>query len=136
VILPELTAYLVSDGQGVANVTLFEDFMPPTPNTCVTITEYGGRTAPDIRIFGQAEMTREYPRVQLLVRGEPDDYVTPRKKAQDVIRSMSKIMTTTLSGFVYLIVTPLQMPFLLRRDELRRYVFAVNCEVFKQISTT
>jgi len=134
--LPEISAWLVTQNIGVANVTIFEDFMPPTPNSCVTVIEYGGRSTPDIRAFGQAEMIREYPRVQILVRGEPDDYVTPRVKAQDVMRAMTRIMTTTLSGINYYTSTPIQSVFPLDRDDLRRYVFAFNVELFKAVSTT
>jgi hypothetical protein len=136
VILPDLSAWLVTQSVGVANVTLFEDFMPPEPNSCVVLTEYGGRSDPNVRTFGQAEITREFSRVQALVRGEPDDYVTPRLKAQDVVRAMSRLMTVTLSGIVYYTSTPLQAPFPLDRDQLRRYVFAVNFEFFKQVSTS
>ena len=134
--LPEISAWLVTQNIGVANVTIFEDFMPPTPNSCVTVIEYGGRSAPDVRVFGQAEIAREYPRVQILVRGEPDDYVTPRLKAQDAMRAMTRIMTTTLSSVNYYTSTPIQSVFPLVRDDLRRYVFAFNVELFKAVSTT
>lgn len=134
--LPELSAYLVAQGIGTANVTVFEDFMPPMPNSCVTLIEYGGRSDPNMRAFGQAEITREYPRVQVIVRGEPDDYVTPRLKAQDVLRALSRVMTVTLTGVEYYTSTPMQSVFVLDRDELRRYTFAVNFEFFKQVSTT
>jgi hypothetical protein len=134
--LPELSAYLVAEGIGTANVTIFEDFMPPTPNSCVTIREYGGRADVNVRAFGQAEMTREFPRVQILVRGEPDDYTTPRVKAQDVMRAMTRIMSVTLSGIEYYTSTPIQSVFPLMRDEVRRYVFAFNVELFKQVSVT
>ena len=134
--LPEISAWLVAQGIGTANVTIFEDFMPPTPNSCVTVIEYGGRSAPDVRVFGQAEIAREYPRVQILVRGEPDDYVTPRLKAQDAMRAMTRIMTTTLSSVNYYTSTPIQSVFPLTRDEMRRYVFAFNVELFKAVSTT
>lgn len=135
-ILPELSAFLVTQGIGTANVTIFENFMPPTPNSCVTLAEYGGRMDADVRAFGSAELVREYPRVQALVRGEPDDYVTARLKAQDVVRALSRVMVTTLTGVVWLTSTPLQAPFVLKRDESRRYVFAVNFEFFKNISTS
>lgn len=134
--LPEISAYLATQSIGTANVNIFEDFLPPTPNSCVAVIEYGGRSSPDIRSFGQAEMTREYPRIQILVRGEPDDYVTPRVKAQDVMRAMSRIMTTSLSGVSYYTSTPIQSVFPLVRDDLRRYVFAFNVELFKAVSTT
>jgi hypothetical protein len=91
---------------------------------------------PDARIFGQAEIAREYPRVQFLIRGEPDDYVTPRVKAQDTMRAVSRVMVTTLTGVAYYTSTILQSPFPLRRDELRRWVFCFNAEFFKAVSTT
>lgn len=134
--LPELSAYLATQSIGTQNVTLFENFQPSSPNTCVTICEYGGRTAPDMRVFGAAEIVREYPRVQFLIRGEPDDYVTPRVKAQDTMRAVSRIMMTTLTGVVYYTSTILQPPFVLKKDELRRYVLCFNAEFFKAVSTT
>lgn len=134
--LVELSAFLETQSIGTRNVNLFEDFMPPTPNTNVTIFEYGGRTDPDVRAFGSAELIREFPRIHVEVRGEPEDYVTPRVKAQDVVRALARIMTTSLSGVAYYTATPLQAPFPLLRDELLRYVFAVNFEFFKAISTT
>lgn len=134
--LPELSAYLATQNVGTLGVTLFEDFLPPTPDACVALMEYGGRSSPDVRAFGQAEMTREYSRVQVLVRGAADDYVTPRTKIQDVTRILSRIMTETLTGIVYYTSTPLQTPFVLERDGMRRYVLAVNFEFFKQVSVT
>lgn len=110
--------------------------MPPSPDSCVTLIEYGGRSDADVRTFGAAEVVREYNRVQALVRGAPADYAAPRAKAQDVLRALSRIMTTTLSGVQYYTSTPLQAPYMLERDDLLRYVIAVNFEFFKQVSTT
>lgn len=135
-VLNDLSEFLESEGVGTRNVDIFEDFMPPTPDSCVTLIEYGGRTAPDVRTFGGAEMIREYSRVQALVRGGPSDYATPRVKAQDVMRVLSRVMSKTIGGVFYLTSTPLQPPYLYDRDGLLRYVFVVNFEFFKQVSVT
>lgn len=134
--LPELSAYLATQGIGTVGSTIFEDFLPPTPDACVALFEYGGRADHNIRAFGQAELTREFPRVQVLVRGAADDYGTPRVKIQDVLRALTRVMTVTLSGIEYYTATPLQSPFTLERDGMRRYVLAVNFEFFKAVSIT
>lgn len=134
--ISEIVAYIVAQGAGTENVNLFKDFRPPTPHTCVTVTEYPGRTAADVWKFGQEGVQREYPRAQIVVRGEPNDYETPRLKAQALYLLVSKGGPSVMSGTQYYSITPLQPPFLLEKDGLNRYVFAVNFEMFKEVTAS
>lgn len=134
-ILADLTAWLATQGIGTVGATLLENFMPPSPDSVVVLTDYGGRYQPDVRNFGAAVMVREYTRVQALVRGGPEDYETPRRKAQDVMLALSKVMSVTLSGTDYFTSVPLQTPRVIEKDGMQRYVFSVNFEFFKRVST-
>jgi hypothetical protein len=133
--LQEVTAWLSSKGIGTENIDLFRAFMPDAPNSCICVTMYGGRSGSDIWKFGQDGVAREFPRIQLKVRGEPEDYETPELKAQDAYRAMSMGGPSVILGIEYYSITPLQPPFPLERDGKQRYIFVCNFELFKQVDT-
>ena len=76
----------------------------------------------------------EHPSIQLMVRGVPDDYETPRLVIERAYHEMAKIQGMTLSGVNYLFVRPKQAPFLMARDDSKRIRFAVNFSVDKEPS--
>ncbi len=110
---------------------VLEGKMPHTPNKVIALTESGG-TGPEKFLGGG---TVEQPAVQVRVRGEADDYAGPRLTIERIYQTLDGYGAFTVSGTRYLTLTPLQSPFLLRRDDNARCEFAVNFLVEKELST-
>lgn len=131
-VLAELVTYLEAQGVGTPATDLFYGFVPDTPDSLVCLMEYGGlRNEPEL---GGTTVRLEFPRVQVITRGAKQDYDTPRQKIQDVVVAFTKIGTQALSGVEYKAVEALQPPFLLKRDDLFRFVFVCNFQVTKNFS--
>ena len=136
-VLPELTTYLAaySPSLGLTGGTnLFYGIMPPTPDLCVALFEYGS-TPPEITV-GATVIGFEDPRIQVRVRGVKDDYDTPRLLLNKIVEALVKIQEQTLSGTQYHAVLPKQSPFMLLMDDNFRLTFACNFEVTKDWSST
>jgi hypothetical protein len=86
--------------------------------------------------FGTEGLLYEYPQVQVVVRGAPDDYDGPFSNIEAIYLDLPKIQATALtSGKLYHLVRALQHPFVLdRRDEKGRTVWVVNFEVKREVS--
>lgn len=131
-VLDELVAYLVADLGLVAATNLFHSFMPPSPNVCVVLYNYDA-IAPEVVVGGQV-VNIEYPQIQVVVRGEPNDPVAPRTLAKSIMNSFVKIGEQDLSGVRYSGVMPKQSPFEMSRDENFRVYIACNYHVMKNPS--
>ncbi len=131
-LLPELGTYLQTAGIGTLGTDLFLGLLPPTPDNCVVIAEYGGM-APEHN-QGTLTLRYEFPRVQVLVRNT--SYATGMLKARDIMGDMAAAADSTMSGVVYHSVDALQSPFFLQRDDNNRWVFACNYQVFKAVSSS
>ena len=101
-------------------------------DTCVTVYETGGAGA-DLGL-GVDGVQFEYPSIQVVCRGAPDDYATPRATAQLIYKGLPKVQAEALTGVYYHLVRPLQCPFLLKRDENRRVLIACNFACTKEPS--
>jgi hypothetical protein len=127
-ILGELQTFLEA-----ASVTpVKQGQLPANPNTCVAVYEYGG-LAPSMT-FGAAAIAIEYPRVQVVARGEPKDYVGPRAVAETAYRAMAAAAHQSISSTRYLAMEPIQPPFLLRKDSNDRYEIAFSVQITKELS--
>ena len=118
----ELKTFISGLSTGIS--TIKTGSMPSNPNECIAILEYGGFT-PDM-VFGQSAIEIDHPRLQILFRGEPKDYDTPMSAATVAYRAMASAGAQTISGTRYLALTPIQPPFLLRKDENDRFEIAFN----------
>jgi|WetSurSiteA1Bulk_404760.scaffolds.fasta_scaffold78569_2 hypothetical protein len=129
----EIKAYL--DSLGTLG-TIRIGFMPATPNVMGIINEYGGQ-APEHR-YGVAGVGYEKPSIQILFRGEPDDYSGPRAKAEIAYRALAAIPPGALGAGVttqYLTINPMQSPFPIRPiDDNRRHTIGFNCDLMKELS--
>jgi len=95
-----------------------------TVDVCTAVYETGGAGA-DLGL-GVDGIQYEYPTVQVVCRGAADDYATPRATAQLIYKGLPKVQADSLTGVYYHIIRPLNCPFLMRRDENRRVLIAVN----------
>jgi len=64
--------------------------------------------------------------VQVVVRGAPNDYATPRATIQTIYENVAEIETEDLSGTRYYLSEPMQNPFALDVDEQDRPSLAFN----------
>jgi len=129
-VLDDLAVYLQDTvGTGTIGTSLFKGLMPSTPDVCIALYEYGGR-APDT-VFGAATISLEYPRIQIVVRGASHDYDGPRDRAETIYQAVAQVGNQTVNSIRYQTITPLQSPFLLRRDANGRVEIAFNVECVK-----
>lgn len=136
--LDEIAAKLATLGVGTVGTSIHKGMMPETPNVCTAVYEYGG--APPEFGFGAAGLDRETPAVQIVCRGEPQDYATPRATAETAYAGLAAVECATLSGggtsALYLTIHPQQSPFLLKRDANERVYVCFNCLCEKELSST
>lgn len=89
--------------------TLVLGFMPASPDEIGVIYEYPG-FAPERR-FGVVGVGYEYPALQIVFRGAPHDYATPRATAELAYRALAQVEVMSLSGTPYLQINPRQSPY-------------------------
>jgi Bacteriophage minor capsid protein len=135
VVLDELGVHLQTLGLGTLAETLFLDGLPQDapgmgpPDLAAGLVETPG--FPSATTHDSPGPSREHPVVQLLVRGAPYDYETPRQWAQDIWLALGSIRNTTLSGVFYLMVHPLQSVFKLRNDDYARRIVTAQFRIDK-----
>lgn len=115
-----------------AGTNLFGNALPDEPNTATSLTEYGGG-APEY-VFANDLPVNENQRVQVSCRSTSS--TRARANAQAAWVAVSGIANETLSGKSWLRAKPVQSPFLLRRDEQGRVIFAFNCDVMRRTTST
>jgi hypothetical protein len=133
-VLDEVAAFLAaaspSPSLGTVGTTIFKAQSPDSPDACIIVYEYGG-FAP-LHTFG-SDHTITRPRVQIVCRGEPDDYVTPRTTAKNVYQKMH-FGKSTLSSTSYFRAEAISEPFPLENDENGRHLIACNYHIEKEFS--
>lgn len=132
-LLDELCAYLETEPTSslVLATNLFQNAMPTEPGDAVALAEYSGMGP----LFRQSDAvtgpTCERPQIQLMVRGTDHDTV------RDLIRTLwawlGKVTNMDLDGTRYQSIRAMQSPFLLRRDDNKRWIFAANFHVIKEV---
>lgn len=124
--LAEVAAYVATLSLGSPAPTVVKGQLPDAPASCIAVLEYGG-PPPDLG-FGVAGIQYEYPALQLLFRGEPNDYASPRALAETVYQELAKVQAESIGSppVYYHFVKPQQAPFLLERDGQQRCVIAFN----------
>lgn len=135
-ILAEVGAYLVAQGLGEINVSLFLGTMPPDQGDEAVITsvrEYPGLEG--VMGFGTPDIKEETPAIQLVFRGKPHDYAGPRAKAEQVYQALARVQAEQLSGTFIHWIHPRQPPSdILGRDDNERVRISFNCLVEKEPS--
>ena len=123
-VLDDLGVRIATAISGTVGTDIFKSTLPPSPDASVALYETGG-LAPEKR-FGTKGIEWERPAVQVVVRGAPNDYSTPRATIQTIFESLAEIETEDLSGTRYYLSEPMQNPFALDVDEQDRPSLAFN----------
>lgn len=104
-ILDEILGHLESDGVGASGSNLFWDFLPDTPDRCVSIFEYAGERPQRTK----GGVYRMLPRLQVITRAP--DFEAAMTKALEVYTSLARVDGAVLNGTFYDRIDPLQEPF-------------------------
>ncbi len=108
---------------------------PASPNSIGAIFEYGGQAIEGL--FGVVGVGYERPSLQVVFRGEPNDYEAPMSKARIAWAALAGIQPGVIfSGSAkYLTVIPQQSPFSLGQDSATLcYKIACNFYIRKEPS--
>jgi Bacteriophage minor capsid protein len=132
-VTPSLGTYVPSGvlPPGDAPVIL-KGSMPASPSRVLVVRPYGG--PPSDLGFGVDGIQFEYPGLQMVSRGEPNDYVEPLQRLERAYQAGAKVQARTLSGTYHLLWSPQQPPFPLDKDENGRFIFVCNFIVQKEPS--
>jgi hypothetical protein len=126
VFLVERSASLPANQQLTLGVNFFlARFPAEAPNACVLLQQYEGQ-GPTFT-FGDGISVLEAPRIQLLVRGEREDYPGAYDWAyalRNILGSVTK--TTDMSGISVLRLEPLGIPNPTGYDDVDRPKFTCN----------
>lgn len=135
--LPDLTAYLATQGIGTEATNLFYGVMPPDPLACTCLYEYGGYSEP---VLGGTTINIEWPLIQAVTRGIRQDYDGPRLKAQQIVIAFARIGGVVLApggvGYKAVMAKNGGVPKWFKQDDNFCHYFSVNFEVMKDFSST
>lgn len=106
--------------------------LPETPDIIGVIIEYGGQKP--VGRFGVAGVGYERPALQLVFRGEKNDYAGPMARCRTAWMALAAVQPGEIvdNSPVYLTITPQQSPFSLGQDKNMRYEIACNFYVEKE----
>ena len=129
-LLPEVVSYLNSQGIASFGVDLFYGPLKEAyPDEILIVQEYGGSqdepTLSDNSVIDSSQsfgkgIRLEYPHIQVLCRGNKNEYDPPRLRAERARRSLLKVLNQTISGVFYVAIETLQPPFRLRQYRRHR----------------
>lgn len=106
--LDDLMMWLEDQGFGISGRTIFAGTLPASaPASCISLTEYPGVGS----MRTSSGVVAEQPRFQLMVRDV--DYVTARKKAEEIYQALDGLANTTINETKYIWIEALGPPSLL-----------------------
>ena len=131
--LDDVATFLASACSLTVGTSLFKGRMPEgAQDEAAALYEYGGMSSE--YTFGTSGVTFERPRMQVVLRGEPNDYSGPRETAETAYRAMAAVGNQSLGSTRYMLLEPIQAPFFLKRDENSRFYIAFNVQAMKELS--
>jgi len=129
-LLDDIGAYLVTQSIGTLGSDLFLGWLPDTPDTCVAVIEGIGDEA--LETLGSTSSTNmEQPALQIICRGAPDDYNTPRIKAEAVKAALQDVANQVLTSTLYYRIRMRHPPWPMGKDENKRFMLSTNYDVIK-----
>lgn len=127
----DLVTFLDSNStRFTAGTNLFINRLPHEPATCAGLVETGG-APPNYTLGPSTKPAWENPAFQMSFRSTSS--TKARADAQAAWDLLESVANQTLSGTTYLRITMTQSPFLLKRDEQDRPVFAFNGSCMRRL---
>lgn len=138
----ELCIYLQGQGiglnfNGAGTINLYATLLPDQPDLCVGVIERGG-LPPLLTMTGKTGQTNpgnapesklDRPTVLIRVRSGMADYVNGQKMTQDVYSKLQGITEININGgssMLIHMITAMQYPMYLGRDERQRHLWSQN----------
>jgi hypothetical protein len=115
----------------VGSLAVTKSFMPDSPNDLIAMYETGGSSPVDMT--GSLLPGYERPRVQILSRSKIPE--TARLNAEKAYQALVQVANQGVNGTRYLKISAVQSPFQTGRDTSNRVTYAVNLEVWKELSS-
>ena len=111
---------LVAAGLGTFGTDLFVGVLPNGPDLCAVLIETGSWREPE------PTTDLEYPTMQVITRGGPNDYLGGRAKMEDIYAHLRDLAHTTVNSVWYGGIWVQSGPMAIGRDERHRPLFSVN----------
>lgn len=118
------SAFGAHTSQGTLGTNLFLAVLPETPDACVAIYENSG-SSPTFTM-GSGGIQIDYPMLQIICRGNREDYPTTRDKAESIRVLLATVLEKTVSGVHIMRIEPMGSVNLLGVDPKYRPLVSVN----------
>lgn len=121
----DLADYLETAGHGTIGTDIFKDRMPPSPENCTVLYEYGGERP---ELVGSVE----YPLIQVKTRGSDRD--TALTRIYDARDTLHLLHNEQINGVTYLFAQAIDSPAFLgydRQGDQGCPVFGMNFKVVR-----
>ena len=133
-LLPEIAAYLVSQGLGTLGTTLFLSRMADAqvPAFITALFEMPGTLGE--RVMESSGMLLERPGLEVIVRGGPGEYAAAAAHAHAVWVALTAVANMTLSGTHYVAIDSTASPQDIGPDDHNRPMISLTFIVTKEPS--
>ena len=145
-LLDDMAAHLVAEAIAIGGSpvavwngtvgTIFLGRMPDSvaePDACISLNEDTG--APPLQTMGRnTAPIIERPRLVMLVRGAPSEYVQPRAVARAAWLALNRVANETVNGTFYQRVEPIGSIAPFECDAGDRWTFMASFDVMRSVS--
>lgn len=109
--------------------TIIVASMPESPDNIVAVYEHSGQS-PDFTM-GAGGIVFDYPMIQIISRGAPDIYQTPRAIADEIRNLLAAVTEVVVSGVNFMRIEPVGNLNHLGQDAKRRNLISANfkCQI-------
>lgn len=130
----DIVTFLVGTGDvfnpGDGTPEVYADWRPESPNKIVVVSDYIS-IEPVITMNGAAPPIVERPRIQVLVRDDPQEVVACYNKARDIYKRLCLVADMTIGTTRYTLI-PLDSPSMIGRDDQQRVLYSMNFQTTMQ----
>lgn len=127
----EVKAMLVGASVTTTGLIFIGDLPERTPDLCLAIRRPAGGLRPEKK-FGSAAIGYDRPRLQLVARGDVNDYVSGRALIDAAYAACAAVQASTLSGTLYHALEPEHPPIYAGEDKNKRPVFVLNVQAVRE----
>lgn len=127
--LDSLTAFTVGTNMFVGAMLDSDDLDGDysVPDVCIAVMEYEGSMPQET--YGAGAFAVQWPRIQVLSRGEVLGYATAFNNCEDLRAILAAVVNTNVGGRQVARIRALGSPMPLGNDEKRRPLVSANFEV-------
>lgn len=127
--LDDIADLLTTGGMAASSSSIGRDYMPPTPNTFISVYGTGGLPP----TYTMAESVLEEPTLQIICRAS--SLVEAHTLARGCYTVLNGLTKRAINSVTYHWAQPSQEPLLLARDENDRFLVSCSYTIKKDRST-